>query len=612
LTDKLGLDTPRRAAVGRATAAELTIGLAINSRRWLPYAAGLLLLGLAYRATFIAQGFNGTDEGLLQAMGARIASGQIPYRDFDYVLPPVSIYKEAGFIAVFHGAYGVLASRWVFVAEVSLASVIAFLIVRRHASDRLAFMVTLPTVFFSVILIYFSHYGYDAVFLALLSALLLFYSDTRRSVLPLLAGALAALAFLAKPPLLGFAVLVLVIGALRPRLNAPRNGGASAQPRIGTARGSFLLGFAGMFATVSLYFVANHASRRFLYDSFVLAFQSMPHPATYLIWQDMPLLLRGPAEIAGIVLLLAVVPLPRVSDAVRLGLVGAVLAAAIVLALLGKPAYFIDSALSLFLLLNLAAVVVTVLIDGPWFADQPFAIELRRQLPPLEVPLLALGLQFLSQYSNAGITYSYLGCFLSVPVGLLFLYRLAHIQLPSAGWSLGRLRIAPPVALMVGLWLVVGSAVVTRLTVYRDGDRAQLSASFRTAKLAGVTSLPSNVQRIDGIVSMVEQYTKPGDPIFVFPDLPALYFLTDRTNPTRVTWYIPPGLGPGQSEEAVADLERHPPRLIFLQTYGEGDFQRLGPPINYAREPKWQPIYRYITTHYRQIGSIGDVAVYVP
>src|SRR5690242_425733 len=59
------------------------------------YAAAVLVVGLAFRATFIGLGFNATDEGFRQSLARRIVQGQVPYRDFDTNFAPVSIYKEA-------------------------------------------------------------------------------------------------------------------------------------------------------------------------------------------------------------------------------------------------------------------------------------------------------------------------------------------------------------------------------------------------------------------------------------------------------------------------------------------------------------------------------------
>src|SRR6266581_4606054 len=125
------------------------------------YAALIVLVGVTYRATFITQGFNATDEGWLQSVGRRIVLGQIPYRDFPFSLPPVSIYKEALFQAVLGDSYTILVERWIFVGEATLGSLLAFVIISRFISPRLTFFATLPTVFFSVLSYYFANYTYD-------------------------------------------------------------------------------------------------------------------------------------------------------------------------------------------------------------------------------------------------------------------------------------------------------------------------------------------------------------------------------------------------------------------------------------------------------------------
>src|ERR1700737_4776292 len=178
--------------------------------RPLLYAVLILLVGLAYRATFISQGFAATDEGWLQGLGYRIAHGQLPYRDFAYALPPLSIYKEAALIKVFGDAYRVLACRWAFVVLATIGSVLTFLIIRRYVGDRVAFLTALPTVFFSVVLYYFSNYNYDSLVLLLAAIAFLVYAQPDRSLFPLLAGIAAGLSLLAKPTYGAFLVAVVV------------------------------------------------------------------------------------------------------------------------------------------------------------------------------------------------------------------------------------------------------------------------------------------------------------------------------------------------------------------------------------------------------------------
>ena len=174
-------------------------------------AVALLVLGLAFRATFIQQGFNPTDEGWLLSAGHRIVSGQVLYRDFDIALPPFSPYKVAALLALFGDGYTVLAARWAFAVEATLGSVLAYVIIRRFAGSGTSFLVTIPTVFFSILLYYFDNYTYDGEILLLGAVALLVHARPGARASVALAGSLAGLAILAKPTFLLFVPVVILL-----------------------------------------------------------------------------------------------------------------------------------------------------------------------------------------------------------------------------------------------------------------------------------------------------------------------------------------------------------------------------------------------------------------
>jgi hypothetical protein len=126
-------------------------------------------------------------------------------------------------------------------------------------------------------------------------------------------------------------------------------------------------------------------------------------------------------------------------------------------------------------------------------------------------------------------------------------------------------------------------------------------------------STPAQVAQMDEIVAIIDQYTSPGDPIFVMPDFPILYYLTGRTNPTRQDWYFPWTFTEADSRQAVRDLERHPPRLALVQKYdaAEIDSARRAP-IDYEAVAVWKPIYDYLTSNYTFAGERAGLLLYVP
>lgn len=95
-------------------------------------AIGLLFAGAALlSAMTILDGFQPNDEGLMLQAAARIADGQVPYRDFWWYYPPGQPYLLAGLWEAFGPS--LVAWRIVRVATDAAVAVLAYLLARRRA-----------------------------------------------------------------------------------------------------------------------------------------------------------------------------------------------------------------------------------------------------------------------------------------------------------------------------------------------------------------------------------------------------------------------------------------------------------------------------------------------
>lgn len=574
------------------------------------YAIGIFAIGLVYRATFITQGFNATDEGWLQSMGSRIAEGQVAYRDFYFGSPPLSIYEQAALIRAFGEGYGILASRWVFSVEVGLASVLAFVILLRYVAPGLAFLLCLPTCFFTVILYYFTNYSYDGELFALLSIAFLVHAIRGRQWLAVIGGLAGSLAFMAKPTFLG--LLGIVILAALANAVAGRRVSSYIVGRLSTA--VYVAGFAAGCLLMYLYFAAAGAGGDFINKAFLLPRQTYPVSATFVIWQDMPQWMLQVPNIAGyiavLLLLFLVLRAESIPDLARLAAAGAVIAVlavrAVPEAVNGLPTARQDALLlvsiALLWLLNLGAIVLAALAPR----------SLRERIFPPELPVMALGLQYIGQFNAAGVRFSYYGTFLSVPVALLLLHTLGRLSTPLWRRGVFSIGVSTWAAVLVGVVVALTGIVDTHGVVNRDGPRSQLNSSFRTPHLGGISTLPQNSETVDGVVAAVTSRTHPGDAIFVMPDFPVLYFLSGRRNPTRIGWYESPQVSQAQAEEAVADMKRDPPKVVVLQTYDGADFLHTGPKLDYMSMPQLRPIYLYILSKYALVEEVNDIQIYTP
>ena len=198
--------------------------------------------------------------------------------------------------------------------------------------------------------------------------------------------------------------------------------------------------------------------------------------------------------------------------------------------------------------------------------------------------------------------FAYVGTFLGIPVALAFLYM---------GWRIWSgapaLRIAFPA--VVGAFIALAGLVVTNGSPYLDGPRNQMTVQLSQNRVSGINTVPRNATHIDLIVTFIDQHTSPGDPVLVFPDGQLYYQVTGRTNPTKIDWYNRYAITSAISNQAVADLQRNPPKWVLVQDYNESDFLQKTP-LDFEDATAWKPVYDYITSHYDLVATIDGVRVY--
>jgi len=110
--------------------------------------------------------------------------------------------------------------------------------------------------------------------------------------------------------------------------------------------------------------------------------------------------------------------------------------------------------------------------------------------------------------------------------------------------------------------------------------------------------------RIEGVKGVVNELSKPGQPIFDFSNQPALYFFCDRPNPTR--FYQVPILSPREYQiETIQALERSRPPLVIRHSPQEFDvFDGIGNSI------RAQAVAAYIDDHYSYARSTRGVEIW--
>ena len=122
---------------------------------------------------------------------------------------------------------------------------------------------------------------------------------------------------------------------------------------------------------------------------------------------------------------------------------------------------------------------------------------------------------------------------------------------------LGRLpaRVATPA---VALVVVLLAPTWTSHLAYLSEPRAAIAV---------VEAPATTVRDVQATVDDIQQRTRSGEPIFVYPTSPLLYVLADRPNPTRFDHLNPGAADARKIDWLILDLSRSQTSLVVISDY---------------------------------------------
>jgi Dolichyl-phosphate-mannose-protein mannosyltransferase len=521
-------------------------------------AGGLALVAAALlAATWGTWGDLDSDTGFDLIAGARVADGELPYRDFTYYYGPLAPLVM-GLVSLAGSGFGPAVALGIAVALAIVAATYA--LARTLVGPLGAFLaaaITAAVAFTPNNYSYVLPHTYAATFgtLLLLGFLLCLsrYAATRRAGWLPAAGAAAGLVALTKPEVTaaalaaGTAWLVLA-GRGRRREAALLAGPALLVPAV--VYGAFL----------------TAVSPRELVLGNLYPVDELAAGGDTLVRARMPLTLESLAIAGGRFLLYAVGAAALVLVAARIergGRLGRALIAACVLvgmALVAASAVKPDGLRDLFYyawgwvpVAALAAVAV-------------LAVRARRDpegRPRLAVAV-ALAVVAATTYAftlhgwrpQMSVYYAPLAAILLVRLHLVELARSRTAAVLGVTW----------VALLAagGAWLALNEADRDQVTVHGPGG--------------SLAEAPAEAALYQRAVDAIGARTAPGEPIFVSPLMTGLYVLSGHDSPLREISSLPTILSdPAEEREAVARLDRAGVRLVVTDTrtwkgYGHSSF----------------------------------------
>jgi hypothetical protein len=164
------------------------------------------------------------------------------------------------------------------------------------------------------------------------------------------------------------------------------------------------------------------------------------------------------------------------------------------------------------------------------------------------------------------------------------LLAVGAIALSRAAWPASALALAATLVLLAPTW--------TNRLAFMAGPFSPVGDVQATAQTAN---------DLNGVVADIQQRTRPGEPIFVYPTSPLVYVLADRPNPTRFDHVNPGAASRTQLEQVIDDLQRSNTRLIVVSDFWEANW---GPPGDNAILEDW------LSDHYpTEVAREGDYRV---
>jgi hypothetical protein len=564
-------------------AARIPEAVTPGTRRWAWFALPLACAAwFVVFATFGLLAFNLREDGYLLTLAQRMARGEVPYRDFSYIRPPLPIAIQATLLTGVPG-YAIRGSRWYFATQVAVILAVVYSLLTRlepAPGIRAAYAFLAVVVAFTGGFPAMPWHTLDGIFFSMLATWALVVGAERRSPgLAFTAGVAAGAASLSKQGflLVAAAGLALTLTRTGRRIGPFPWAGALAYAAGGALIGATLLGY-----------LMRHDAVGASVQSVLVAPRELTRADLHRGAWDLLVGTHLPSvggALGGLAILALVVP--RVPGVARFGLaVGG-------LAWVAGAFWLWPSMRQIYRLSLVEPVYTSVWLGGVGLIACHAAGRLG--LPPSAAWALGLGLctLYASGWSYEAIRSAVLALALPLPLVL--------IGLATAGN--GTMRGPRVAAGCLLLYAGVLSLSLHAVVPYLDATRGELTTPFVTDRLRGIRSSPRRVRGVDGVVELVRRETAAGDYVFAFMDFPALYFLTERRNPTRVDWFLSQEVSAVERQQAIADLRARPPRLVILTALE---------PLAMVQNARLRPILGHILEYYEQGEAIGEFLVFRP
>lgn len=187
-----------------------------------------------------------------------------------------------------------------------------------------------------------------------------------------------------------------------------------------------------------------------------------------------------------------------------------------------------------------------------------------------------------------GVFYGMVSLLHQIPIYLSYSLPLScavilWLTLKSRKQFLAALGILSIVLSVISVYYHAGQPIARRLGGALRGDRFSLVPATSVDR-AGLWVDDQSLRVYTDLVEVIRNQSQPSEPIFVLPNNPELYFLSDRRNPFRF-WNSAIGVrNEIETSQVIDHLKREPPRLIVFAPRDRNNTQHSTEIMVHVRE----------------------------
>ncbi len=483
-----------------------------------------LLYVIIYNYLYLQQGYAAhMDEGYIQSLAQRMLDGDILYVDFYYLRPPLTIYIQLVLMYIFGDAYTIFAARIFLMLQMTFLVILISRIYYKHVKPLELLFLLIVSFTITTLLLTFPWYSYDGLFF---SGIGIYFITNKKYYF---AGASFLLACMAKQNFILFLPLfIILIFALQWYLRDKSLFSVKYVLQI-------ILGFIVSGLLFFLLMVSTSSLSGVINNLFTLPLVSSGLGFKFALFQN---------TFAALQISLPLVIATSILYYYKFRDKRGILLLSIFFVIFGFN-YFLDLPQFIYYMIFFNYLILLILL--------PLSKEIYKSATHFKFIIGWIGfviIQYLSGFNYGGLFFAYMGAGVALPFSYVAIKKY-HLNF--------NIKIVSVIIFIAFLFLGFHHKYYY---VYHDLPRNQMGYQFKAPKLKGVESALKTVNLVDFLYETINTYSDKGDYILIYPDYPAIYYLTDRKNPSPVGWHYK--LFGKMLDESLDAIEEKLPKLIIL------------------------------------------------